>query len=75
MKSFLYQDLLVINQFHNSFLKILPGFLRLRNYLMINIRMQKIISLKLNGLRVHGQDINQREEKIKEVLRVMMLKN
>ena len=42
---------------------------------MINIRMQKIISLKLNGLRVHGQDINQREEKIKEALRVMILKN
>ena len=45
------------------------------NYLMMNIRTQKIISLKLNGLRVHGQDINLREEKIKEVLRVMMLKN
>ena len=42
---------------------------------MINIKMQKIISLKLNGLRVHGQDINHREEKIKEELRVMMLKN
>ena len=42
---------------------------------MINIRMQRIISLKLNGLRVHGQDINQQEEKIKEALRVMMLKD
>ena len=42
---------------------------------MINIRMQKNLSLKLNGLRVHGQDIKQREEKIKEALRVMMLKN
>ena len=39
---------------------------------MINIRMQRIISLKLNGLRVRGQDINQREEKIKEALQVMM---
>ena len=42
---------------------------------MINIKMQRIISLKLNGLRVHGQDINLREEKTKEVLRVMTLKN
>ena len=42
---------------------------------MINIRTQRIISLKLIGLRVHGQGINQREEKIKEALRVMMLKN
>ena len=49
--------------------------MNLSNYLMINIRMQRIISLKLNGLRVHGQDTNQREEKIKEALRVMMLKN
>ena len=39
---------------------------------MINIKMQRIISLKLNGLRVHGQDINQREEKIKEALQVMI---
>ena len=52
---------------------ILKNLLKnLRNYLMTNIRMQKIISLKLNGLRVHGQDINQREEKRKEALRVMM---
>ena len=42
---------------------------------MINIKMQKIISQKLSGLRAHGQDINQREEKIKEALRVMILKN
>ena len=42
---------------------------------MISIKMQKIISLKLNGLRAHGQDINLREEKIKGVLQVMILKN
>ena len=39
---------------------------------MINIKMQKIISLKLNGLRAHGQDINHLEEKIKEALQVMI---
>ena len=34
---------------------------------MNNLKMQKIINLKLNGLREHGQDINQKKEKIKEV--------
>ena len=33
---------------------------------MINTKMQKIISQKLSGLKVHGQDINQEEDKTKE---------
>ena len=35
---------------------------------MINIKMQKIINLKLNGLKEHGQDINQEKDKIKEAI-------
>jgi hypothetical protein len=34
---------------------------------MNNLKMQKIINQKLNGLRELGLDINQKEEKIKEV--------
>ncbi len=37
--------------------------------------MQKTISLKLNGLREHGQDINLEKVKIKEVLLVFQLTN
>ncbi len=42
---------------------------------MINTNMQKIINLKLNGLKEHGHDINQEEDKTKEVIQVIQLKN
>ena len=42
---------------------------------MINTKMQKIINLKLNGLKEHGRDINQEEDKTKEVIQVIQLKN
>ena len=34
---------------------------------MINLKMRKIINLKLDGLRELGRDINPKEVKIKEV--------
>ena len=37
--------------------------------------MQKIISLKLNGLREHGQDISQEEDKIKGAIQVIQQQN
>ena len=42
---------------------------------MISIKVQKIISLKLNGLRVVGQDIDQKKVKIKEELQDLTRKN
>ena len=42
---------------------------------MINTKMQKIISLKLNGLKEHGLDIDQEEVKIKEEIQVIQLLN
>ena len=42
---------------------------------MINIKAQKIINQKLNGLRVVGQDIDQKKVKIKEELQDLMKKN
>ena len=42
---------------------------------MINTKMQKIIILKLNGLKEHGQDISQEEDKIKEGTQVIQLQN
>jgi hypothetical protein len=39
---------------------------------MNNLKLQKIINLKLNGLRELGLDINLKEEKIKEVLQVLI---
>ena len=42
---------------------------------MISIKMQKIISLKLNGLREHGQDISQEEDKIKGAIQVTQQQN
>ena len=42
---------------------------------MTNLKMQKIINQKLNGLRVPGQDIGPKEEKIKEVLQAQTQKN
>ena len=42
---------------------------------MTNIKTQKIISQKLNGLKEHGQDIDQEEVKIKEVILVIKLRN
>ena len=37
--------------------------------------MQRITSLKFNGLREHVQDIKHREEKIQDELPEMILKN
>ena len=42
---------------------------------MISLKLQKIINLKLSGLRELGLDINLKEEKIKEVLLVQIQKN
>ena len=42
---------------------------------MINLKLQKIINQKLNGLRELGLDINLKEEKIKEVLQEQIQKN
>ena len=42
---------------------------------MINLKMQKIINQKLNGLKELGQDISQEKEKIKEEIQAIQLKN
>ncbi len=48
---------------------------KIKIYLMINLKLQKIINQKLNGLKELGLDTNPREEKIKEELQVQILKN
>ena len=42
---------------------------------MSNLKMQKIINLKLNGLKERGQDISQEEDKIKEAILVIQQQN
>ena len=42
---------------------------------MINTKMQKIINQKLSGLKEHGQDISQEEDKIKEEIQAIQLLN
>ena len=42
---------------------------------MISTKMQKIIIPKLNGLKEHGQDISQEEDKIKEEIQDIQPQN